>query len=83
MFVDYRNLYVQIKSQMRKAIYWKFKHRPLVELGVRRISVGSALTRAAYGAFLRAAREMQEHGTFTFAADAVSYQEISALLKAS
>lgn len=51
----------------------------LAELGVRRISLGSALTRAAYGAFLRAAREMREHGTFAFAAEAVSYQELSAM----
>jgi 2-methylisocitrate lyase-like PEP mutase family enzyme len=49
-------------------------------LGVKRVSVGSALTRAALGAFLRAAREMRDHGTFTFAADAVSYREISAML---
>jgi len=52
----------------------------LSKLGVKRVSVGSALTRAALGAFLRAAREMHEHGTFTFAADAVSYREISEML---
>jgi 2-methylisocitrate lyase-like PEP mutase family enzyme len=51
----------------------------LSEIGVKRISVGSALSRAALGAFLRAAREMREHGTFTFAAEAVSYREISAM----
>jgi 2-methylisocitrate lyase-like PEP mutase family enzyme len=54
----------------------------LSELGVKRISVGSALTRAAFGAFLRAAQEMREHGTFSFAQEAVSYQELSALFKA-
>src|SRR5215831_15882054 len=37
----------------------------LSALGVRRISVGSALCRAALGAFLCAAREMHEQGTFT------------------
>lgn len=52
----------------------------LSQMGVKRISVGSALLRAALGAFLRAAPEMKEHGTFTFAADAVSYGEISGLL---
>jgi 2-methylisocitrate lyase-like PEP mutase family enzyme len=51
----------------------------LSAIGVKRVSVGSALSRAALGAFLRAAREMREHGTFAFAADAVSYGEISAL----
>ena len=51
----------------------------LSAIGVRRISVGSALSRAALGAFLRAAREMREHGTFTFANEAVSYRELNAL----
>jgi 2-methylisocitrate lyase-like PEP mutase family enzyme len=53
----------------------------LSALGVKRVSVGSALSRAALGAFLRAAREMRDRGTFTFAADAVSYPEISALFR--
>jgi 2-methylisocitrate lyase-like PEP mutase family enzyme len=51
----------------------------LSEIGVKRVSVGSALSRAALGAFLRAGREMREHGTFTFAAEAVNYREISAM----
>ncbi|MGH7467882.1 MAG: isocitrate lyase/PEP mutase family protein [Longimicrobiales bacterium] len=51
----------------------------LSQMGVKRISVGSALTRAALGAFLRAAREMQDHGTFTFANEAVSFQEVSGM----
>jgi len=49
----------------------------LSAIGVRRISVGSALSRAAFGAFLRAAREMADSGTFSFAEDAVSYPELS------
>ena len=44
-------------------------------LGVRRISLGSALSRAALGAFVRAAREIQEQGTFGFAEDALPYAE--------
>jgi 2-methylisocitrate lyase-like PEP mutase family enzyme len=52
----------------------------LSEIGVKRISVGSALSRAALGAFLRAAREMQLQGTFTFAEDAVKYPEINKML---
>lgn len=51
----------------------------LSALGVKRVSVGSALSRAALGAFLRAAREMKEHGTFSFAEQAVSYREVSAM----
>jgi len=53
----------------------------LSAMGVKRVSVGSALARAALGAFLRAAREMREHGTFTFAADAVSYRDLNAMFK--
>lgn len=53
----------------------------LSEIGVKRISVGSALTRAAFGAFLRAAREMRDHGTFSFAEDAVPYRELSSLFE--
>jgi 2-methylisocitrate lyase-like PEP mutase family enzyme len=53
----------------------------LSEIGVKRISVGSALARAAFGAFLRAAREMREHGTFSFADDAVAYSEINQMLE--
>lgn len=48
----------------------------LSEIGVKRISVGSALARAALSEFLRAAREMQEYGTFTFTAKAESYRTI-------
>ena len=53
----------------------------LSAIGVRRVSVGSALCRAALGAFLRAAREMREHGTFAFAAQPVSPREMSAIFK--
>jgi 2-methylisocitrate lyase-like PEP mutase family enzyme len=54
----------------------------LSAIGVRRVSVGSALSRAALGAFLRASQEMREHGTFTFAEEAVSYRDISAMFTA-
>jgi 2-methylisocitrate lyase-like PEP mutase family enzyme len=53
----------------------------LSAIGVKRISVGSSLSRAALGAFLRAAREMQDHGSFTFASESASYQEINAIFQ--
>ena len=43
----------------------------LEQLGVRRISVGGALARAAWGAFLDAATEIKERGTFTRLAAAI------------
>ena len=52
----------------------------LSAIGAKRISVGSARSLSALGAFLRAARELRETGTFAFAADAVTYAESSALL---
>ena len=48
----------------------------LAALGVRRISVGPALARAAWGSFLAAAREIAEQGTFTRVARAVSFGEL-------
>jgi 2-methylisocitrate lyase-like PEP mutase family enzyme len=51
----------------------------LSALGVRRISVGSALARVAIAAFLRAARELREHGTFVFTGDAVGTRELNAI----
>ncbi|MFD9339338.1 oxaloacetate decarboxylase [Streptomyces sp. NPDC060028] len=50
-------------------------------LGVRRISTGSALSRTALGALTRAAREITEHGTFAFGADALPYAEVNELLE--
>jgi 2-methylisocitrate lyase-like PEP mutase family enzyme len=55
----------------------------LAALGVRRISVGSALSRAALGAFVRAAREIKETGTFAFAQEAMPYAEANALMSAA
>lgn len=45
----------------------------LAALGVRRVSLGSSLARAAYGAFLHAAEEIHGKGSFTFAKDTVPY----------
>jgi 2-methylisocitrate lyase-like PEP mutase family enzyme len=56
-------------------------HAELSLMGVKRISVGGSLARTALGAFLHASREMKERGTFAFASEAVSYRELSAMLK--
>ncbi len=49
----------------------------LAELGVRRISVGGALARAAWGGFIRAARGLAEAGTFDGFADATPSAELN------
>lgn len=48
-------------------------------LGVQRISTGSALSRAALSAFVRAAHEIADRGTFDFVADAISYASANEL----
>lgn len=47
----------------------------LRDAGVKRISVGGSFARAALGALVRAAREVRDHGTFTYAETAMSSRE--------
>jgi methylisocitrate lyase len=49
----------------------------LARLGVRRISVGGALARAAWAGFLDAAKEIAEQGRFTRLAGAIPFAEIN------
>jgi 2-methylisocitrate lyase-like PEP mutase family enzyme len=49
----------------------------LAQLGVRRISVGGSLARAALTGFLQAAREIANQGTFTEVAAALPGKEIN------
>jgi 2-methylisocitrate lyase-like PEP mutase family enzyme len=53
----------------------------LSAIGVKRVSVGSSLARSALGALLRAAGEMRDRGTFTFANEAANPKEISAIFR--
>lgn len=50
----------------------------LADLGVRRVSVGSALARVAWGAFIRAAKSLQT-GSFDALGDAASFSELNSL----
>jgi 2-methylisocitrate lyase-like PEP mutase family enzyme len=56
-----------------------FSLAELSDLGVRRVSVGSALARAAMGTVQAAAKEMRERGTFTFAKKAAGLQDLNKL----
>jgi 2-methylisocitrate lyase-like PEP mutase family enzyme len=51
----------------------------LSDLGVRRISVGSALACVAWGAFIRASRKMIEKGSFDSLAEAALFAELNDL----
>jgi 2-methylisocitrate lyase-like PEP mutase family enzyme len=53
----------------------------LAEMGVRRISVGSALARTAWGAFIRAAKGIAEEGSFAGFNDAAPYAELNAFFR--
>jgi 2-methylisocitrate lyase-like PEP mutase family enzyme len=56
-----------------------FTLRQLEDLGVRRVSVGAGLARAAWGGFMRAAKDIAEHGRFDSFADIASSAELNAL----
>ncbi|HEV7683056.1 MAG TPA: isocitrate lyase/phosphoenolpyruvate mutase family protein [Pyrinomonadaceae bacterium] len=53
----------------------------LADLGVRRISVGSALACAAWGGFMRASRGIAETGSFETLSDGAPYAEINDLFR--
>jgi 2-methylisocitrate lyase-like PEP mutase family enzyme len=56
--------------------------REIAALGVRRVSVGGALARSAWGGFMRAARQLAEHGEFRAFAQAASGGELDRLFAA-
>jgi 2-methylisocitrate lyase-like PEP mutase family enzyme len=49
----------------------------LSAIGVKRISIGSGLSRVALGAFMRAAKDMKENGTFDFGKDAAGFGDLT------
>ena len=53
----------------------------LTDLGVRRISVGSALAGVAWGAFMRASKQIKETGSFESFNDAAPFNEINDLFQ--
>ena len=59
-----------------------FSLHELEDLGVKRVSLGSSLARAAYGAFFAASKEISKKGSFDFATDIISYTAINAMFSA-
>ena len=59
----------------------EFTLHDVAAMGVRRISVGGALARAAWGGFLRAARAIAEDGRFDGLADATPGKELDAFFR--
>lgn len=60
----------------------QFTVSSLAEAGVKRISLGSKLATAAFGAVSRAAREMLDEGSFGFSREATPFAELQALFSA-
>ncbi|MDO6429117.1 isocitrate lyase/phosphoenolpyruvate mutase family protein [Flavitalea sp. BT771] len=60
-----------------------FTLEELASLGVRRVSLGSSLSRVAYGAFLTAAQDIYQKGTFSFPQDTVPYADLNALFRSA
>jgi 2-methylisocitrate lyase-like PEP mutase family enzyme len=58
-----------------------FTLEQLAALGVRRVSLGSALSRAAYGPFWEAAKEISQQGSFGFAKGITPYADFQKLFR--
>jgi 2-methylisocitrate lyase-like PEP mutase family enzyme len=56
--------------------------RDAADLRVRRVSVGGALARAAWGGFIRAAKELEENGVFDGFAGATPHAELQKIFSA-
>lgn len=56
--------------------------RALLEAGVKRVSLGGSIARAALGYARKAARELRDHGTIEFAEIQISQAELNALFAA-
>ncbi|MES2949852.1 MAG: isocitrate lyase/phosphoenolpyruvate mutase family protein [Pseudomonadota bacterium] len=57
----------------------QFTVAELQDMGVARISLGGSLARAAYGALMRAAEEVQSSGTFNYTGAAIPGQQMNSI----
>jgi len=57
----------------------EFTLADVAAMGVRRVSVGGALARAAWGGFVQAARDIATHGRFDTLANGMPHAELNAL----
>jgi 2-methylisocitrate lyase-like PEP mutase family enzyme len=53
----------------------------LIDVGVKRISVGGSIARSVLGLVRRSARELREHGTVSYAAQQIPHGELNALFE--
>jgi 2-methylisocitrate lyase-like PEP mutase family enzyme len=79
---DIRSVVGSVDRPVNVIVGSKLRVDELAAWGVKRISTGSALFRAAFGAAVAAADEMQRSGSFGYAAVQPSYAEINAMFAA-
>ena len=60
----------------------RFRLDELAAAGVKRVSIGAAFARAAYGSLVSAAREINEQGSFTFANDLIGFAQLDGFFEA-
>jgi len=58
-----------------------FTLQELEDLGVKRVSLGASLARAAYSAFYRAAEEVKQQGIFSFAQSTIPYAAMNEMFR--
>jgi len=56
--------------------------KELEEMGVKRISLGSSLARAAYAGLIHAAEEIKQKGSFSYIQTATPYAQLNELFRA-
>jgi 2-methylisocitrate lyase-like PEP mutase family enzyme len=59
----------------------RFRLEELADAGVKRVSIGAAFARAAYGTLVAAATEINEQGSFTFADGLIGFAELDTFFK--
>jgi 2-methylisocitrate lyase-like PEP mutase family enzyme len=59
----------------------RFRLDELADAGVKRVSIGGAFARAAYGSLVSAAREINERGSFTFADGLIGFAELDGFFR--
>jgi 2-methylisocitrate lyase-like PEP mutase family enzyme len=77
---DVRAICAAVSRPVNVVVNRRFTVAELAAAGVRRVSLGGALARAALSAFVRAAQEVRDQGTFRFLDEALPPAEMTALV---
>jgi len=81
---DVRTVVTSVSKPVNVVMGWVAKGttvQDLEDLGVRRISIGGALSRVALGAFMKAARDLKDNGSFAWMADAMPTKQLKDIFR--